>query len=155
MTFSVIVPLLPDGSTPRLKSRVRLTYPSSSQAFMPERSKGLDSSSSIFVCVGSNPTECNLFAFASFHMTISIGVPWKNGFWRFSGIYRTFFEEMFHHARVSIVVGVAYSFMYMVIVGIQDLESLVPRRRSRRSRRNQRTIQDLNSRKRWKNRKAK
>jgi hypothetical protein len=30
---------------------------------MPERSKGLDSSSSIFVCVGSNPTECSLFAF--------------------------------------------------------------------------------------------
>eukprot|EP00980_Cylindrotheca_fusiformis_P028900 scaffold22672_cov141-Cylindrotheca_fusiformis.AAC.3 len=28
---------------------------------MPERSKGFDSSSNIFVCVGSNPTECNLF----------------------------------------------------------------------------------------------
>ena len=25
---------------------------------MPERSKGFDSSSNIFVCVGSNPTEC-------------------------------------------------------------------------------------------------
>jgi hypothetical protein len=28
---------------------------------MPERSKGLDSSSSSFDCVGSNPTECNFF----------------------------------------------------------------------------------------------
>ena len=28
-------------------------------AFLPERSKGLDSSSSVFVLVGSNPTECN------------------------------------------------------------------------------------------------
>ena len=27
-------------------------------AFVPERSKGLDSSSSVFVLVGSNPTEC-------------------------------------------------------------------------------------------------
>lgn len=32
-------------------------------AFLPERSKGLDSSSSVFVLVGSNPTECthNIF----------------------------------------------------------------------------------------------
>ena len=30
-------------------------------AFMPERSKGFDSSSNIFVCVGSNPTECTIF----------------------------------------------------------------------------------------------
>ena len=28
---------------------------------MPERSKGLDSSSSNFDCVGSNPTECTFF----------------------------------------------------------------------------------------------
>ena len=27
-------------------------------AFVPERSKGLDSSSSVFVLVGSNPIEC-------------------------------------------------------------------------------------------------
>ena len=33
------------------------------RAFMPERSKGLDSSSSIFVCVGSNPTECIVSSF--------------------------------------------------------------------------------------------
>ena len=29
------------------------------QAFMPEQSKGSDSSSDVFVLVGSNPTECN------------------------------------------------------------------------------------------------
>lgn len=29
------------------------------QAFVPERSKGFDSSSNVFVLVGSNPTECN------------------------------------------------------------------------------------------------
>ena len=28
---------------------------------MPERSKGFDSSSNVFVLVGSNPTECMLF----------------------------------------------------------------------------------------------
>ena len=28
------------------------------QAFVPERSKGSDSSSDVFVLVGSNPTEC-------------------------------------------------------------------------------------------------
>ena len=30
-------------------------------AFVPERSKGLDSSSSVFVLVGSNPIECIFF----------------------------------------------------------------------------------------------
>ena len=30
-----------------------------STAFVPERSKGSDSSSDVFVLVGSNPTECN------------------------------------------------------------------------------------------------
>jgi hypothetical protein len=34
-------------------------------AFLPERSKGFDSSSNVFVRVGSNPTECNLFALIS------------------------------------------------------------------------------------------
>ena len=33
------------------------------QAFMPERSKGSDSSSDVFVLVGSNPTECNANTF--------------------------------------------------------------------------------------------
>jgi hypothetical protein len=41
--------------------------PSTIQAFMPERSKGLDSSSSSFDCVGSNPTECIFcYIFVSF-----------------------------------------------------------------------------------------
>ena len=31
------------------------------QAFLPERSKGFDSSSNVFVRVGSNPTECKYF----------------------------------------------------------------------------------------------
>ena len=30
------------------------------EAFMPERSKGFDSSSNVFVLVGSNPTQCNV-----------------------------------------------------------------------------------------------
>eukprot|EP00984_Skeletonema_dohrnii_P007656 scaffold2797_cov133-Skeletonema_dohrnii-CCMP3373.AAC.4 len=34
----------------------------SSQAFVSERSKELDSSSSVFALVGSNPTECIPFA---------------------------------------------------------------------------------------------
>ena len=33
-------------------------------AFVPERSKGLDSSSSVFVLVGSNPTECIFYMFS-------------------------------------------------------------------------------------------
>jgi hypothetical protein len=33
------------------------------KAFVPERSKGFDSSSNVVILVGSNPTECNYFLF--------------------------------------------------------------------------------------------
>jgi hypothetical protein len=39
-------------------------------AFVPERSKGLDSSSSVFVLVGSSPTECILFSDSEVVITV-------------------------------------------------------------------------------------
>ena len=37
---------------------------------MPERSKGLDSSSSVFVLVGSSPTECMIFSDSEVVITV-------------------------------------------------------------------------------------
>ena len=39
-------------------------------AFVPERSKGLDSSSSVFVLVGSSPTECIIFSDSEVVITV-------------------------------------------------------------------------------------
>lgn len=54
----------------------------SSWAFMPERSKGFDSSSNIFVCVGSNPTECTFCPMQVFIWHNSIFIPPIFVLWR-------------------------------------------------------------------------
>ena len=51
------------GSKPRWAKPVDI-------AFVPERSKGLDSSSSVFVLVGSSPTECMIFSDSEVVITV-------------------------------------------------------------------------------------
>jgi hypothetical protein len=55
---------------------------------LPERSKGLDSSSSVFVLVGSNPTECKSFTLSEFLIVISFTSLWPLAFgsW-YGGVY--------------------------------------------------------------------